>query len=200
MSTAVEIPIFPLDTVLFPGGRLPLRIFEARYVDMTKACIANDSVFGVCQILEGQEMGAPAACAPVGCTARIFEWDVPSPGLFSLVAHGEQVLRILDQRVQADGLIVAHAIVEDVPEPQPLSARRLILGRMVSEIIGKVGTQHFAQPLRAEDALWVGHRLAEVLPVSTDQKLRLLQERDADRVLEQIEHVLEAMRRETDSQ
>lgn len=199
MSTVVDIPIFPLDTVLFPGGRLPLRIFEARYVDMTKACIANNSVFGVCQILEGQELGVPAACAPVGCTARIFEWDVPSPGLFSLVTHGERVLRILDQQVQADGLIVAHAIVEDPPGPQVLSPERRVLGRMVSEIIGKIGAQHFVQPLRADDALWVGHRLAEVLPVSTDQKLRLLQERDANLVLEQIEIILEAMRQEPES-
>lgn len=199
MMRPVEIPIFPLNTVLFPGGRMPLRIFEVRYVDMTKACIGNDSVFGICQILEGQETGAPAACAPVGCTARIVDWEVPSPGLFSLSTQGEKVFRILDQTVQADGLILAQVLIEEPPEYQSLSPRHAILGRMVGEIIEKIGKQHFVTPLRTDDALWVGHRLAEVLPLSADQKLRLLQERDAESFLDQIEQVIHSMRTETEA-
>ena len=78
-APGIEIPIFPLNTVLFPGGRLPLRIFEVRYVDMTKACIRDDAVFGVCQIRDGHETGTPAKPADIGCTARIVEWDVPHP-------------------------------------------------------------------------------------------------------------------------
>lgn len=198
VNKAIEIPIFPLDTVLFPGTKLPLRIFEVRYVDMTKACIRDDSVFGVCQIMQGQETGTPAACAPLGCTARILDWEVPGPGLFSLTTEGANVFRILDQHVQGDGLIVAQVLMEDPPPPQTLAPEHHILGRMVCEIIERIGTQYFMQPLRPDDAMWVGYRLAEVLPLSVDQKLRLLQERSADVVLEQIKLVLDAMRDEAE--
>ncbi|HTS52418.1 MAG TPA: LON peptidase substrate-binding domain-containing protein, partial [Burkholderiales bacterium] len=89
LSATLEIPIFPLGTVLYPGGLLPLRIFEQRYLDMTKSCIRDNAPFGVCLIREGTEVGAAAAPYAVGCTARIAQWDIPHLGLFHLVAHGE---------------------------------------------------------------------------------------------------------------
>src|SRR5262249_50490638 len=70
-----ELPLFPLNTVLFPGGRLPLRIFEQRYMEMEKACLRERSPFGVCLIREGREVGAPAIPADVGTLARIGTWD-----------------------------------------------------------------------------------------------------------------------------
>jgi Lon protease-like protein len=190
MEQTLDIPIFPLDTVLFPGGRLPLRIFEVRYVDMTKACIRDDGVFGVCQILDGKEVGAPAVSAPLGCTARIREWEVPTPGLFNLVCGGERVFRILEQRVQPDGLIRAEVILEQPREPRLLPPSHKMLGSMLGEILKKIGVQHFEQPARLEDAQWVGYRLAEILPLSRDQKLQLLQERDPWVVLEQIQQAV----------
>lgn len=190
MTTQIEIPIFPLNTVLFPGGQLPLRIFEVRYVDMTKACIRDDSVFGVCQILDGGEVGQPALSAPVGCTARIREWDVPAAGLFNLVTQGERVFRVLDQHTQADGLIIAQVVLEDPREPRPLPPSRDMLGRMLREIIAKLGPQHFEQPARLDDAEWVAYRLAEILPLSREHKLQLLQERDPWIVLEEIERAV----------
>lgn len=194
MTTPVEIPIFPLDTVLFPGGRLPLRIFELRYVDMTKVCIRDDAVFGVCQILEGRETGAPAVVAPIGCTARIIEWDVPAAGLFALVTQGETVFRILDQHVERDGLIRAQVVLEAPREPTPLPQGHEVLGQMLGEIIGKIGAQHFARPPLLGDAAWVAHRLAEILPLSRDQKLYLLQQRDPLVLLAQVERAIQTLR------
>lgn len=190
MATLVEIPIFPLNTVLFPDGRLPLRIFETRYVDMTKACIRDGSTFGVCQILDGREVGTPAVFAPVGCTARIVEWEVPSPGLFSLVTQGEQVFRVVDQHVQRDGLMRARVLLEAPREPVPLPQGHEPLGRMVGEIVRKLGPQHFSQPARVGDADWVGYRLAEILPLSREHRLRLLQEPDALAVLDDVEKAI----------
>lgn len=187
MTQTIEIPIFPLNTVLFPGGRLPLRIFEVRYVDMTKACIRDDAVFGVCQILNGAEVGEPAVAAPLGCTARIVEWDVPAAGLFSLITRGERVFRIVDQHVQPDGLIRAEVILEEEREVKKLPPSLSMLSTMVGEIISKIGAQHFEQPARLDDAEWVAYRLAEILPLSRDQKLHLLQERNAWTLLEQVQ-------------
>lgn len=192
MTATLEIPIFPLDTVLFPGGRLPLRIFEVRYVDMTKACIRDDGVFGVCQILDGREVGEPAVFAPVGCTARIGEWEVPAPGLFKLVTRGEQVFRVLDHQVQGDGLVRAQVIVEEPRERKALPPAHEMLGRMLGEIIDRIGRQYF-EPARLDDAEWVGYRLAEILPLSRERKLRLLQERDPGMVLQHIEQAMQEM-------
>ncbi|MGA0033351.1 MAG: LON peptidase substrate-binding domain-containing protein, partial [Burkholderiales bacterium] len=72
-----ELPLFPLGTVLFPGGLLPLKIFEQRYVEMIKACLRDSTPFGVCLIREGHEVGVPATPHAVGCLARIEQWDVP---------------------------------------------------------------------------------------------------------------------------
>src|SRR5262245_4738255 len=84
-----DLPLFPLNTVLFPGGRLPLRIFEQRYMDMAKACLKDSSPFGVCMIREGLEVGDPAVPADVGTLARITNWDMPQLGMLHVVALGE---------------------------------------------------------------------------------------------------------------
>ena len=99
-----ELPLFPLNTVLFPGGRLPLRIFEQRYMDMAKACLRDGSPFGVCLIREGREVGAPAIPAAVGTLARIGAWDMPQLGVLHITALGEQRFRILERRVEPNGL------------------------------------------------------------------------------------------------
>ena len=108
-----EYYIFPLNTVLFPGGRLPLRVFEQRYMDMTKQCIAANRPFGVCQIKEGQEVGTPAVPETVGCLACITEWDMPQLGVFQLQTEGVQRFRILSSSVARNGLISAH--IETMP-------------------------------------------------------------------------------------
>ena len=99
-----DLPLFPLQTVLFPGGRLPLRIFEQRYMDMAKECLRENLPFGVCLIREGREVGEPALPEDVGCTARIVEWDMPQLGVLQVVTRGERRFRIRSHRVQTDGL------------------------------------------------------------------------------------------------
>src|SRR5918995_6119962 len=94
-----EIHIFPLNTVLFPGGLLPLKIFEQRYIEMTKACLRDNRPFGVCLIREGREVGDPAVPETIGCLATIEKWDMPQLGLFQLVARGSERFRLLDTTV-----------------------------------------------------------------------------------------------------
>ena len=178
MPKLLEIPIFPLRTVLYPGGLLPLRIFEARYVDMTKHCIGEDEPFGVCLIVEGSEVGAPAVPATVGCTARISEWDVPSPGLFTLQTRGEQPFKIRERFSTPSGLIRALVQLEDAPPAELLPVRYRFLRDLLEEVIGKIGVQHFPDPLHLSDAAWVAYRLAEVLPLEAEAKLELLVQRD----------------------
>ncbi len=189
MSQVLEIPIFPLGTVLFPGGRLPLRIFEQRYVDMTKACIRDESVFGVCLIRAGYEVGKPAVPCELGCTARIAEWDVPSPGLFTLDARGETRFRILNRWAERDGLLRARVELIEPAAPQALPERFRLLGQLLGSLMEEMGGEHFPDP-RPEDAGWVGSRLAELLPVTPERKQGLLELDDPLALLAAIEKEL----------
>ena len=189
MSQVLEIPIFPLGTVLFPGGRLTLRIFEQRYVDMTKACIRDEGVFGVCLIRAGYEVGKPAVPCELGCTARIAEWDVPSPGLFTLDARGQTRFRILNRWAERDGLLRARVELIEPAAPQTLPERFRLLGQLLGSLMEEMGAEHFPDP-RPEDAAWVGGRLAELLPVTPERKQGLLELDDPLALLAAIEKEL----------
>ncbi len=193
-DNTLEIPIFPLGTVLFPAGRLPLRIFETRYYDMTKACIRDNSVFGVSLIRGGFEVGVPAIPSELGCTARIIDWEVPAPGLFNLMARGESVFRILERRTQADGLIIAKIAYDEPPDPTPLPDRYAGLAQLLVGLIGQIGEKDFPSPQRLDDAAWVGNRLAELLPVAPERKQALLELADPLSVLAEVEELVKNLR------
>ena len=185
----MEVPLFPLGTVLFPGGLLPLRLFEQRYLEMAKSCLRNAEPFGVCRIRQGVEVGAPATPEAVGCMARIVQWDMQQLGVLQIVAQGDQRFRIIARRLQPDGL--ARATVEllseevDAPVPDRLGACRQLLERIVAQH----GEHLFAKPFRLDSCAWVGARLAEILPLPGPDKQRLL-ELDGMPRLEALEHLI----------
>lgn len=173
-----ELPLFPLHTVLFPRGRLPLRIFEPRYMDMAKGCLRDDSPFGVCLIREGREVGAPAEPEDIGCTARIASWDMVQLGVLQVLARGERRFRILERRAQADGLQLARVeLLEDAAD-SPLEASD-VCARVLRRALEDAGEEVVEPPLLYESAAWVGERLAELLPLSPASKQRLLEMDDA---------------------
>jgi Lon protease-like protein len=183
-----EIPIFPLNTVLFPGGLLPLKIFEQRYIEMTKNCLRDNSPFGVCLIREGREVGAAAVPEPVGCLAAIERWDMPQLGLFHLLARGGERFRIRDTRVAANHLM--SAVVEPVPPDDAADQVDSLCRQVLQAVIEKVGASQFPAPLRLDDASWVGYRLAEVLPLGARVKQELLETTDAGQRLERLRTLL----------
>ncbi len=187
MKDTAEIPIFPLGTVLYPQGVLPLRIFEARYVDMTKACIGDDEVFGVCLIHEGREVGAPATPEIWGCTARIRHWEVPTPGLFSLITQGERIFCIRERYTTPSGLTRALVQYAAHPDPQPVPARYRPLAQLIEDVSSQIDPRMLPTPMRLDDAAWVAWRLAELLPLAAEDRLRLLQLRDGAAMLALIE-------------
>lgn len=192
VGATLEIPIFPLGTVLYPGGMLPLRIFEQRYLDLTKFCIRDNTPFGVCLIREGQEVGTAAVPHAVGCTARIAEWDMPHLGLFHLVTHGESVFRILEQWTAKSGLVQAQVELDEPVPPLPLPEEYKELGTVLEKIMTKVGADRFPSPARLDQADWVGYRLAEVLPLDAETKQRLLEARDPIAALDEVRIFLQS--------
>jgi Lon protease-like protein len=172
------IALFPLHTVLFPGGPLPLRIFETRYVDMVRRCMREEQPFGVVLIEEGDEAGVVATTAIVGCTARIVDFHTLQDGLLGISCVGERKFSV--QRVwrASDGLNmgeVAWLPVEAVV-PLPADCERLAvtLRRALEEL-----AEHYENVERKfDDAAWVGARLTELLPIELTEKQALLELED----------------------
>ncbi len=172
------VPLFPLATVLYPGMRLPLRIFEPRYMDMAKACLKHGSRFGVCLIREGDEVGRPAVPEAVGCLASIEDWDMEQLGILKVTAFGQERFRIQSTQATPAGLLLGD-IDRIGPEAAGAAPGLDEAGAFVRKVIEAVGTARFAQPYRYDDASWVGFRLAEILPLRNPVKQKLLELTDA---------------------
>jgi Lon protease-like protein len=183
------LPLFPLHTVLFPGGNLPLRIFEQRYMEMAKDCLKRDAPFGVCLIQDGKEVGAPATPHAVGTLARIAAWDMAQLGVLNVVAQGGARFRILERTVQPDGLARARteAIPDDVDSPVPaeFSACQKLLQRVIEQ-----QPELLAAPHLMDSCAWVGGRLAELLPLPLAMKQELLELGDARERLSRLRALL----------
>ena len=179
MNERAEIPLFPLGTVLFPGGPLPLRIFETRYIDLVRRCLRDGSGFGVVLIREGVEAGGPALTFDVGTYARIVDFSQQPDGLLGIRAAGERRFRILARRRERDGLNVAD--VEWLPEEasQPLPEEFAELGPALDAILSQVGEPYASLERHLDDAAWVAGRLAEILPIPPGHKQHCLELDDA---------------------
>ncbi len=169
------IPLFPLNTVLFPGGPLPLRIFETRYVDMVRHCMRERCPFGVVLIRAGAEVGAVADTAEVGTTARIVDFNSMPDGLLGISCAGEHKFRVTRRWQQSDGLNVADIALLPPDERVSLPGEFLHLGALLRKVLPELGELYAAIPMRPEDAAWVGYRLAEILPVSLSEKQQCLE-------------------------
>ncbi|MGB9429208.1 MAG: LON peptidase substrate-binding domain-containing protein [Gammaproteobacteria bacterium] len=188
---ASTIPLFPLNTVLFPGGPLPLRIFEMRYLDMVGRCLKQEEGFGVCLVEQCSETG-PAHTYTVGTLARIHDWSNGPDGLLNILARGERRFRVTRVRPQHDGLNMGE--VEWLPDepslPLPDSARPL--AELLHQLLMQMPERYAAITPAYEDATWVGYRLAEILPVPMVQRQNLLEISDPRMRLDIIATLMQA--------
>jgi Lon protease-like protein len=163
------IPLFPLNIVLFPEGPLPLRIFEPRYVDMVKRCMREASGFGVVLIRSGGEVG-PVDMFDVGTLASIEDFDQLADGFLGLSCRGSRRFRILSRSVQGDGLNVGE-VEWLTPEPAvDVPERHARFSLLLQDVLPQLGEVYTDMPLKLDDAAWVGHRLAEILPIPPSNK------------------------------
>lgn len=190
----MEIPLFPLNTVLHSGGRLELRVFETRYMEMVKECLRNGTPFGICLLEHGEQVaaarGAPAVPHRVGTLARIVDWEMPQLGILNIVTHGETRFRVLDTRVQRDGLVRAE--VELLPDP-PVTRIPGDYARLVPMLRAMIEALEDAppRPYRFFDAAWVADRWAELLPLPLAAHQRILELDDGVARLDAIYRFLE---------
>ena len=187
MTSEQSVPLFPLNTVLYPGGPLPLRIFEPRYLDMVADRMKHGAPFGVCLIDSGTEAGQAARPHAVGTLARIVDWNQYSDGLLGITALGESRFRILATEIRPDQLLVGEVEpVADEP-PLPLPSTHELLADLVRTYVERSGPLFEFVTTRYDDASWIGYRLAELLPIPMRQKQNLLELSDAGQRLEILE-------------
>ncbi|MFC5429550.1 LON peptidase substrate-binding domain-containing protein [Paraburkholderia denitrificans] len=201
-AVLAELPLFPLHTVLFPGGLLPLKIFEARYLDMASECLREKTPFGVCLLKSGAEVAQPDEIAvpeTVGCLAEIEQFDVEAFGMLLIRAHGTRRFRLLSHHVETDGLLVgtAELLPDDIPmEGSDRLARFGACAEVLERIIATMRERDpdsvpFAQPLCLNDPSWVSNRLAEVLPIALRARQKLMELPDAGARIDVVHHYMQ---------
>ena len=172
----VELPLFPLSSVLFPGGNLALRIFEPRYLDLVRRCGRTGEGFGICLLKEGGEVGVARATATIGTEAAIIDFAMTDEGLLAITVHGGRRFEILRTRVQPDGLVVGTVRWLHEAPPSLLRSEHHLLSLLLARVMDKAGIDHEgAGKGDLADAAWVGWRLAEWLPLTAADRQRLLE-------------------------
>lgn len=192
--TPFSLPLFPLGTVLYPDGLLPLQIFEVRYLDMIKKCHKTGTPFGVVSMTEGSEVRKAESNYPggdgfaheafnsVGTMATITEFLTPQPGLMTIRCKGVQRFKILSREKLKHGLWVATVTTLDadmvVQIPNDLQASANALGKLIKTLQQReVPTEQMPllAPYRLDDCGWVSNRWCELLPISVEMKQRLME-------------------------
>lgn len=189
---AVSMPIFPLSSVLFPGGTLALRVFERRYMEMATACLKTGATFGIALIRSGTEVGTPAEPESIGTVARITDWDMQDLGILQIRVQGTERFRLVGQSIAESGLIIGEAIpiASDLHEDCPAFAPCTQFLRKVQlrTALSTVDTDRF------DDAEWVGFRITELLPLGNAVKQKMLALTSARIRLEILQRILAEQR------
>ena len=176
-----ELPLFPLGAVLFPGGLLHLKVFEARYLDLMSHCMRTMSPFGVVYLRQGGDLhGADddkIRFETTGVLAHLQDVDAEQTGILRVRCHGGTRFSLAAPRQRADGLWLALAepLAADAPVavPPELAGAAKALGQAIQSLLAQ--DQHpFAPPFRLDDAGWVANRWCEILPISAAAKQRLM--------------------------
>jgi Lon protease-like protein len=195
-----SIPLFPLNTILFPDGHLPLQVFEVRYLDMIKRCIARGEEFGVVSLLEGSETRVPdkqETLSGAGTMARILDWTAPLPGLLQISCVGTTRFQVKSAEQLKHGLWMAEVdtVAEDMVVPVPTEQQDVAnaLGSLIRSLQKKqisTANMPLAPPYRLDEAGWVANRWCELLRLDLEEKQRLLLQENPVLRLELIQDVL----------
>jgi uncharacterized protein len=187
MASTESLPLFPLHSVLLPGAALGLRVFERRYLDLVRDCGRSGTGFGVCLILEGGEVGRPATPAAFGTEAVIEDFDTGADGLLALRLRGRRRFHVTRTRVRDNGLVIGD-VEWCQPDPDDeLRPEHALLSTLLQTMLDHIdGDYAKLAPRLFDNAAWVGWRLAELLPISAEQRLGVLQEHDPHERLDRL--------------
>ncbi len=185
-----RLPLFPLGSVVLPGGRLPLRLFEPRYLDLVSECLRHESGFGICLIRQGGETGEAALPYGTGTEVRIIDWDRQPDGLLGITVEGRQKVRIHDLSVEANQLLVGQ-VSRLPPEPsEPVPPDCAMLVDVLRQTLGQLTAFVEYDAPQWDDAAWVGGRLTELIPLPPRIRQFLLELENPTARLHELRHAL----------
>lgn len=201
-ATHATLPLFPLNTVLFPGGPLRLRIFEPRYLDMVSRCMREGTGFGVALIVAGREAGGPVQTVEIGTLARIVDFEQLDDGLLGITARGERRFRIVHVHQQSDGLNVCQVEWREEEARAEVPPQHAVLAELLRSALEQIGEAYGEVTPAYEDATWVGMRLAELLPLVAIERQEMLELNDGPERLQWLQsrmNILETRDEDPDS-
>ncbi len=184
------IPLFPLKTVLFPQGFLPIRVFEPRYLDMISECMKTEQGIGVVLIREGKEVGAVAKTHELGTLTEISYWHKRKDGLLGVTLNGLQRFRIISHDVQPNQLMLAEIEILPAPNACPLDALYEPMAVMLEKIITQLDPPFSTMDTHYDDGDWVSARLIEILPLPLESKQQLFMLENVEARLQGLETLL----------
>lgn len=197
VGVAVELPLFPLQTVLFPGGLLNLKVFEARYLDLVSVCLREKRSFGVVALRKGKEVrvsGVPRIeWESVGCEAELIDVDSSQVGILRVSCKGGRRFSVVQSRQASDGLHVA-TVEWIAPDPEQLPATDMVATvKALANAIASMkreGRSPFLEPYHFTDGAWIANRWCELLPISLAARQQLMALTDAKVRLQLVDQFL----------
>lgn len=169
-----ELPLFPLNAVLFPGGPLPLKIFEPRYLDMVSRCLREQTGFAVVLVSGSDEASAATSFAATGTEARIVDFDRLEDGLLGISCIGRERVRVVEAWREADGLNRGRVLDIQADPVVPVPPDQVWLTEVVMQVLPAAGDT-YRHVERRDDAAWIANRLAELLPLTLADRQTLLE-------------------------
>ena len=189
------VPLFPLQTVLFPNGPLPLRVFEPRYLDMVSQCMKTSSPFGVILAEPSPDTGL-VSMRSIGTLATIVDWFQGSDGLLGITASGTERFRLLNIEQQDDGLNIGTVELLTPETAVPLDDEYVSMAALLRAVIDDLGRLYENFDKHYDDTTWVGFRFAEILPLELGQKQYFLELDDPVERLRALRPSLQQLREE----
>ncbi|MEY4563028.1 MAG: hypothetical protein RLZZ618_2305 [Pseudomonadota bacterium] len=183
-SSTRQLPLFPLQAVLFPGGLLSLKVFESRYLDLVSQCLREQQPFGVVALRQGAEAGRSAESVSfefTGVMAELIDVDAPQTGILQVRCRGAQRFEVRETKQDADGLW--QATVRLLPDDETVLPTDGLVEtvRGLANAIGTLkqqGSEPFLKPFHFDNAGWVSNRWCEILPISVAAKQKLMELQD----------------------
>jgi Lon protease-like protein len=180
IEALTALPLFPLQAVLFPGGLLSLKVFEARYLDLVSSCLRENKPFGVVALRQGTEVrkGGPVAMETIGTLAELIDVDSAQSGILQVRCRGTRRFETSSTVQQPDGLWQAEAKLLEDDEPTLPSDPLVETVRGLANAIATLkqqGSEPFLKPFLFDNAGWVANRWCEILPISIAAKQKLME-------------------------
>jgi uncharacterized protein len=189
-----ELPLFPLSSVLLPYGRMPLQIFEQRYLDLIRDCMKTNTGFGVVWIRSGSEISGPGRAVPTlgdyGTLAHIVDWDQLPNGLLGISIEGKETFRLDGTHSVESGLVVGQVVLNGAVQSEPLLEKWRVLERVLRSLEKHPHVQRMNLTIDFNHAWQVGYSLVQLLPLEESVKYELLGAKSLDNLMAGLDSIL----------